>query len=688
MANRLAKETSPYLLQHQNNPVDWYPWGDEALSRAKREDKPILLSIGYSACHWCHVMEHESFENAEIAQLMNQWFINIKVDREERPDLDQIYQNVAQAMTGGGGWPLTVFLTPELKPFFGGTYFPPEDRYGRPGLGRVLMALAEAYENERESIQSNADRLMSYISQVEEIKPGQAYSPKKEDLHDAVEALLGQLDWVHGGMGGAPKFPQAMIFEFLWRWGVLTRDERAQEAVKLSLREMARGGIYDQLGGGFHRYSVDATWSVPHFEKMLYDQALLLKLYSQVYLSAAGGLAPEDQALYGEVIEQTVEYVFREMTSEEGLFYSTQDADSEGEEGKFFVWDPSELKALLTEKEFHVFTRFFGVSDAGNFEHGKTVLFRDQSVEALAQSLELPHDEVRELLKKASHRLVEVRHQRVHPALDSKVLTGWNALMISGLVWASRVLKTQGKPQKAEQCLRRALHAFEVLIQKVSLSEEGARLASTYQNGQPKHAAYLDDYAYLVQAALELSRSVSESESVAHFLQKATLWMDTILKHFKDSQSVGYFFTADDHEALIQRPKTLFDQAIPSGAAVVLECLGVLAVLSEGERAAQYEAELAHQIQLTFQKMKSSPYGSGQYLSSVLQAQMGVLTLQGLGACEWMERFFIYQRPSEKHSSSPSLRESAIVACHQRVCSLPFHEPSELNAWMTQRWTL
>ena len=676
MTNRLSQETSPYLLQHQYQPVDWYPWGEEALKRARDEDKPILLSVGYSACHWCHVMAHESFENKEIAALMNQYFINIKVDREERPDLDQIYQNVAQAMTRGGGWPLTVFLTPDLKPFFGGTYFPPEDRYGRPGFPRLLVALAQAYESERASVLENTQRLLEYISRVEGVEKGDFYLPQRKDLEGIVSSLLNQVDWVHGGLGGAPKFPNPMIFEFLWRWGLSGGDERAIQAVLLSLREMAAGGIYDQLGGGFHRYSVDATWSVPHFEKMLYDNALLLKLYSQVIVSGGQFLTQADQKLYAQVIRQTVEYVRREMLSSEGLFYSAQDADSEGEEGKFFVWDDQDLRGILEDSEREVFTRRFGVTEQGNFEHAKTVLYQSETLEQIAQEMGLGLNEVTHWLESACAKVLKARTQRVAPETDHKVLTSWNALMISGLVWSSQAMRALGDEPSAQSYHDLAKNAFEALLSRVLRSEGDWRLASTYQAGQPKHSGYLDDYAFLAKAALDLSRLESNWKQGMRYVECAQKGLDAVLKHFKDDQAPGFFFTSDDHEELIQRPKSIFDQAIPSGTSVVLECLGVLAELTEG---LNYKQELERQIGLSFTPVQKNPYGCGQYLSSVLQFMMGVVVLSGDQVVRFCQHPHVFQK------SSHPLISSGVVACHQGVCTPAFKDEAALWLWLSQR---
>ncbi|NRD59719.1 thioredoxin domain-containing protein, partial [Corallococcus exiguus] len=432
--NRLAQEPSPYLRQHATNPVDWYPWGDEALARARAENKPILLSVGYSACHWCHVMAHESFEHPDIARLMNEGFINIKVDREERPDLDQIYQGVVQLMGQGGGWPLTVFLTPDLRPFYGGTYFPPSDRYGRPGFPRLLTALRDAWENKADEIEEQARRFQEGLGELS--THGLDAAPAHLSAEDIVamgQSMLKRMDPVNGGFGGAPKFPNPMNVALLlraWRRG---GGEPLKAAVFRTLERMALGGIYDQLGGGFHRYSVDERWLVPHFEKMLYDNAQLLHLYSEAE-------QVESRPLWRKVVEETVEYVRREMTDPDGGFYATQDADSEGEEGKFFVWHPEEVRAALSVgQQSDTVLRHFGIKPGGNFEHGATVLEVVVPVDQLAKEQGRPVEAVEKELAEARRVLFLLREQRVKPGRDDKILAGWNGLMIRGLALASRV---------------------------------------------------------------------------------------------------------------------------------------------------------------------------------------------------------------------------------------------------------
>lgn len=659
MSNRLAQETSPYLKQHQNNPVDWYPWGPEALERAKAENKPILLSLGYSACHWCHVMEHESFENPQTAALMNERFINIKVDREERPDLDQIYQNVAQAMTGGGGWPLTVVLTPELKPFFGGTYYPPEDRWGRPGFPRVLVALSDAYRNQPDAVAENAQKLTEFIQSLEPAGKAGDQLPTQKALDSIAEKLLSETDWQNGGIGGAPKFPNPMMLDFLWRQG----GEKSQEAVVLTLNRMASGGIYDQLGGGFHRYSVDATWSVPHFEKMLYDNGLLLRSFSQILLSRSALLDADQRLLFMNVISETTAYLLREMRSPEGGFYAAQDADSEGEEGKFFVWDLSDLKRILTADEARVIQLRYGVSEGGNFEHGKTVLHLAESLEEIGRQTKKSASEISELLLSARQKLLRARGERIAPATDDKVLASWNGLAISGLTWAAQALKDAGRSQEALQASQAAAQAFAFLREK--LAQPGHRLFSTLQKGQPKLNAYLDDYAFLAMAALDLARFEADESQVQSYVGQAVNWMETVRRHFKDSRSAGYFFTSDDHEKLIRRPKTIYDQAIPSGTGVVLNCLLALSEIDPQSKGGEYAREAEAQLRSLFHVLEERPYGYGELLNASLLWMKGPAVVSGLESQNLIRRPEIFRKPA-----APGF-EDKIIACHRGTCGEP-----------------
>jgi uncharacterized protein YyaL (SSP411 family) len=669
MSNRLAKETSPYLLQHKNNPVDWYPWGAEALDRSVEENKPILLSIGYSACHWCHVMEHESFENAEIAEIMNKLFVCIKVDREERPDLDHIYQNVAQALTKGGGWPLTVFLTPARKPFYGGTYFPPEDRFGRPGFKRVLANIAKAYQTDPMGVAQNAMKLSAYISAAEGVSSatsGEKKSPTWDSVSNAAELLLGNIDFENGGIGGAPKFPNPMAFSFLWRVGVLKNNEKLREAVLLTLRKMAHGGIYDQLGGGFSRYSVDATWSVPHFEKMLYDNALLLKLYSEVLLSTH--LDDADRKLFTAVVRETVDYLLREMISPDGGFYAAQDADSEGEEGKFFAWDLTDLKnALRDETDVRIFSLRYGVDEAGNFELGKTVLYVAHSIGAVAHELSMTEKVIEESLERSRKTLFELRDKRVHPGTDDKVLSSWNGLAVSGLSWASQALKKAGFVAESQRAIDAAGRAFHLIREEVTSGQDG-RLFSTFQAGEGKHNAYLDDYAFMAMGALDLARFEKSDAVVAQAIQMATLWMKRVIRRFKDKAGAGYFFTSDDHEELIHRPKTIFDQAIPSGTAVIIQTMMALTEINP-DTATEFTEEWEKQLSSFWAQAERQPYGCGEMSNAALLSLVGPLVISGEGAFEACNSPFVFRKGISKAQAKTD--SGRLLVCHRQTCDAP-----------------
>jgi uncharacterized protein YyaL (SSP411 family) len=566
-ANRLSHETSPYLLQHAHNPVDWYPWGDEAFEKARAEDKPILLSIGYSSCHWCHVMAHESFEDDSIAQLMNEHFVNVKVDREERPDVDAIYMRAVVSMTGRGGWPLTVFLTPEGQPFFGGTYFPPESRHGLPAFQQVLLSVSRAYRERPDEIKRSAQGLATHIVSQDLSPSAPEVELSARVLDQAVSRLGQQTDTNHGGFGGAPKFPQAMVLDFLLREHHRSGNTLALRIVERSLEKMARGGIYDQLGGGFHRYSVDDRWLVPHFEKMLYDNALLSRLYVRAYHAT-------DKALYRRVAQETLEYVAREMTSPEGGFYSAQDADSEGEEGKFFAWKPHEIKATLGEEDGELFCQYFGVTDAGNFE-GQNVLSVPRDVDVVAHLANVPMERLEAAITRGRHRLLAARERRVHPARDEKVIVSWNGLMLASFAEAARVLE---KERYREIAIRNA----EFLLRE--LRDDG-QLYRIHTGGQAKVKAYLEDYACLSQGLLSLYEATFDER---WFVEARSL-ADEMIPRFKDSLGSG-FYDSDGTEALITRPRSWDDGALPSGnsmAAHVLLHLAALTGESEYEKLAE-----------------------------------------------------------------------------------------------------
>ena len=558
--NRLINESSPYLQQHAHNPVDWYPWGEEALARSRAEDKPILLSIGYSACHWCHVMERESFENEEIAQLMNDSFINIKVDREERPDLDQIYMSAVQMMTRHGGWPLTVFLTPQLVPFYGGTYFPPQDRYNMPGFPRVLMGVAETYRTRPDEIAQTATDILSELRRMnlaQESREG--LTP--EMLEDAYRGIARNYDPAHGGFGSAPKFPSSANLEFALRTYHRTGNRDALDMATHTCRKMAGGGMYDQLGGGFARYSTDARWLVPHFEKMLYDNALLSRLYLHVY-QATG------DPFFRRIVEETLDYVAREMTDASGGFYSTQDADSEGVEGKFFVWSLEEITALLGADDARLVAAYYDVTAAGNFEEAN-ILNVPRPAETVAKELKVPVERLTEAVERGRKILFEAREKRIKPARDEKILAAWNGLMLESFAEASAVLEREDYRAVAENNARFILD---------KLRRDGL-LLHTYKDGHAKHLAFLDDYAFIASGFVTLYEATGNIE----WMEEASAIVERMIDEFWDEEDGGFYYTGKSGEQLIVRTKDYFDNATPSGNSVAADVLLRLAVLTENE---------------------------------------------------------------------------------------------------------
>ena len=591
MPNRLINETSPYLLQHANNPVDWYPWGEEALERARSEDKPILLSIGYSACHWCHVMERESFEDETIAGLMNENFVSIKVDREERPDLDQVYMQAVQMLTGSGGWPMTVFLTPEGKPFYGGTYFPPDDRQGMPGFPRLLTSIAEAYSTNRGEVDRVTQQLTTQMSQSNQVPQGTSILTV-DILHQAYSSLATNFDYQNGGFGNAPKFPQPMTPEFLLRYYHHGYNPRALELVELTLEKMAYGGIYDQIGGGFHRYSTDPYWLVPHFEKMLYDNALLARLFLHTYLITG-------RALYRRVVEETLDYILREMTDPSGGFYSAQDADSEGVEGKFFVWSPGEINAVMGDTDGEVFAGYYGVTAGGNFE-GKNILNIRQNPEEFAETKGLTADQLGDIINRGSKALLEVREQRIHPMRDDKVLSSWNGLMLRSFAEAAAAL---GRPDYLAVAIKNA--GFLV----GSMKSDG-RLLRTYRDGQAKLLGYLEDYSFVIDGLLALYEATFD----LRWLEEAVTLADSMIELFWDEGIGGFYDTGSDHETLVIRPRDVFDNAQPCGGSVASDVLLRLAVFTGKS---DYSAKAAVPLRSLHQAMSQSPGGTGHWLSAL-----------------------------------------------------------------------
>jgi uncharacterized protein len=575
--NRLARETSPYLLQHAHNPVDWYPWSEEAFARARAEDKPVLLSVGYSACHWCHVMERESFENPAIAAVMNDHFVNVKVDREERPDVDHIYMQAVQSLTGHGGWPMTVFLAHDGTPFYGGTYFPPEDRHGLPGFPKLLAAIADAWHSRRGEVLQSGRELTATLAQADRLK--RATTLLTEDiLFAAFQGISSQFDEEWGGLGGAPKFPQPMIWEFVLRFFTRSANPYARRMVHTTLVRMARGGIYDQLGGGFARYSVDAHWLVPHFEKMLYDNAQLASLYLHAWLAIGD---PECR----RVCEETLDYLLRDMRDPAGGFYSAEDADSEGHEGKFYVWTAEEIRAALGDDADRALA-YWGVDRGPNFE-GKSIL----------QVIGQPDPEAIAPLRQ---RLLEARAARVRPGRDDKVLAGWNGLACRALAEAGRAL---GRKDYVNAAVRNA----EFLLG--SMRRDG-RLLRTWKAGQARLKGYLEDHAMVAAALVDVYEATFERR----WLDAARELTDDTLELFWDDALEGFYDTGRDHEQLIVRPRNLFDNAVPSGTAVAIETLLRLAVLT-GE--ATYESRAVAALRPLADLMSRHPSGFGRFLSAL-----------------------------------------------------------------------
>jgi uncharacterized protein YyaL (SSP411 family) len=568
--NRLAKEKSPYLLQHADNPVDWYPWGKEAFSEAKKEDKPIFLSIGYSTCHWCHVMAHESFENERIAKLMNEVFVNIKVDREERPDIDSLYMSVAQMLTGSGGWPLTIIMAPDKQPFFAATYIPAETRFGRMGMDELIPEIQRLWKEDR-------NRLNAITKNIRTNLETSAQGSKGAELGEGVlemafDALKQRFDEEYGGFGFRPKFPSPHNLMFLLRYWKRTKNKEALRMVEETLHAMRKGGIFDHVGLGFHRYSTDPKWLLPHFEKMLYDQAMLTMAYAEAYQTTK-----KDE--YAQTVREIITYVLRDMTSPEGGFYSAEDADSEGEEGKFYVWTEEEIRKVLPKQEANVFLKVYNFEPEGNFleeatgkRMGTNILHLKKPLATEAKAQKMTEEGLLKLLEGIREKLFEVREQRIHPHKDDKILADWNGLMIAALAKAARVLD---EPSYAEAAKKAVNFVFTQML------DAKGRLLHRYRDKEAKILAFLDDYAFMIWGLLELYETTLEPE----YLQKAVELNAELLTHFWDDVGGGFYFTSDDAEDLLVRKKDAYDGAIPSGNSVaMLNLLRLARITAESER--------------------------------------------------------------------------------------------------------
>jgi uncharacterized protein YyaL (SSP411 family) len=686
MPNRLARETSPYLQQHANNPVDWYPWGPEALERARREDKPILLSIGYSACHWCHVMERESFESEATAKVMNEWFIPVKVDREERPDLDQVYQLVVQLMGRSGGWPLTVFLTPDQRPFFGGTYFPPVDRYGMPSFPRVLQAVWEAYRAKPDEIAAQAEEITQAIRRVATgdsgdvgtvAPPDGAPRIDEDSVPRAALKLASRFDDNHGGFGQRPKFPNTMCLEVLLRAGDLPRVRKALDA-------MRAGGIWDHLGGGFHRYSTDDRWLVPHFEKMLYDNALLLRLYVDAWRATG-------DPLYEQTARAIAAYVAREMTAPDGGFYATQDADSEGEEGKFFVWTPAEVDAACAgdDEAARVAKVAFDVTDAGNFEgSGATVLSTPEPIEAVATKLSMTRQAAQAAFERARALLFAEREKREKPFRDEKILASWNGLMAGALAVAGAAFGDGALVEAASRALG--------FVERTLIVPEGggrSRVLRHVKDGIVKGPGFLDDHAFVADAALDLYEATGQ----VRWVTLARSLADAILAHFNEGDSVSFDFTPDDGEAILIRPKDPFDHAVPGAASIACKVLLRLGTLAD----AKYTGPATRAVENLAQAALDNPFGMSVTVASIdrlVRGSVDVVLVGSPGKARdalarethrvWLPDLVVayvdLADPTTLHAARELAEgktdqgEPVAYVCRGRTCSLPLRSATEL----------
>jgi uncharacterized protein len=670
--NALAEETSPYLLQHKDNPVHWQAWSPAALAAARAADKPILLSVGYAACHWCHVMAHESFENRDVAALMNDLFVNIKVDREERPDLDTIYQYALALLGEQGGWPLTMFLTPAGEPFWGGTYFPPEPRWGRPGFPDVLRAISNAYRTEREKVTTNAAALKQGLARLSTPQGGSGLSIAATD--GIAARLLREVDPVNGGIGDAPKFPQPGVFELLWRAFRRTGQEPFRHAVELTLAHVSQGGIYDHVGGGYSRYSVDARWLAPHFEKMLYDNAQLVDLLTLVWQETGNGL-------YAMRVAETVDWITREMLTPEGAFSSSLDADSEHEEGKFYVWSAAEIDALLGERAAR-FKEFYDVSASGNWE-GHTILNR-------LRHLQLADPATEAELAACRAILFHAREERVHPGLDDKVLADWNGLVITALANAATAFE---RPDWLED----AIDAFAFIAEH--MSDGAGRLFHASRAGRKRHAAVLDDYANMSRAALALYEATGEAPYLAH----AEAWVAVADRHYWDATGGGYFFTADDTEALIARTKTAQDSPNPSGNGVMVGVLARLFYITGKEQyreraeriVAAFAGDAERQV-FGFAALINGNELLQRALQIVLRGRVGEADTDAMlrtvsGASLPNKVLMVVPPEAELPAGHPAAGKGQVggrataYVCEGPVCSLPLTDPAALAADLGQR---
>ncbi|MBS1620075.1 MAG: thioredoxin domain-containing protein [Bacteroidetes bacterium] len=671
--NRLINESSPYLLQHAHNPVDWYPWGEEALQKASKEDKPILISIGYSSCHWCHVMEKESFEDENTARIMNDHFINIKIDREERPDLDQIYMDAVQAMTGSGGWPLNVFLTPEGKPFYGGTYFPPQPAYNRPSWSDLLLSVANAFENKRTEVNVQADNLTKHLEQANIFgfdnteMEDQVF--KGQNTEKLFENILQSSDREWGGFGKAPKFPQWYAILYLLRYHHVSGNKDALKQALLSIDKMIDGGIYDQVGGGIARYATDDKWLVPHFEKMLYDNALFIVVVSEAFQLTR-------KQRYKEVIEETLQFVLRELSSAEGGFYSSLDADSEGVEGKYYVWSFDEIKGLLGI-DSHIFCEYYNVTQQGNWE-GKNILHVKESMENFSLSKGLKTGELQHTLVKCRKKLLEERNKRIHPKTDDKIILGWNALMNMA---CSKAFEATGN----EDFRRMATRNMEFLFDKFSI-EGRDDFWHTWKNESGKIPAFLDDYSFLISALIHLQTISAQNE----WLIRAKGLSTYVIENFSDETNTFFFYTKESQADIIVRKKEIFDGAVPSGNSMMTQNLYQLSILFEEE---EWKQRCIKMITGLVKEITGYPVSFGLWSCLFLEIVSGTneIVITGRNSKDQHRQLLKYYLPhsliitsGNQDSDFPSLAgrssldETLIYLCRNFSCQPPVKTAKEL----------
>lgn len=684
--NRLQFETSPYLLQHAHNPVDWYAWKPEAFAKAADENKPILVSIGYSTCHWCHVMERESFENEEVAAYMNEHFVNIKVDREERPDVDQIYMEACQAISGSGGWPLNCFLTPDGRPFFAGTYYPPQPLHNRPSWMTLLQNIRQAFEKRRQAVEEQADQLTQMIQNSDEAFIKDQLVPEELEkglLPSIAHEIYGQIekrfDRKEGGFGGAPKFPGTMSLEFLLEYYYYTGKQDALTHVLLSLDKMIMGGIYDQLGGGFARYATDRAWLIPHFEKMLYDNALLVGLLAQSYQITG-------KKLYKTTIEETLAFVEREMTSKEGGFYSALDADSEGEEGKFYVWEYEEA-VLTLEEEDSDFMAFYDIKPEGNWE-GKTILWRPVPMETFCQDRNISLETFQKKVERSKNKLFERRSTRIRPGLDDKILLSWNALQVTAYAKAYGALNQ-------EEYKKIALKNLDFLL-KAFLQKDGKSLYHTYKEGKAQYNAFLEDYAFLIEACLEVYAITFD----AKWLNKANFYTAYVLEHFYDPKSKLFFFTSAQQDDLIVRRKDMYDSAQPSGNSTMVRNLRRLGILTGNQDYQQLSTEMLLRVREAVQKYPSSFSRWASALMSELYPfyELAVLGEEALSTAKGVNSLYmpnkVLMASVDGDESVPllagkgGLDDTNIFVCKDYACELPVKTIRQVKEMVVPRHNL